>query len=89
MIRYGIGLALLAFAASANLALAQSGSDGGSIAVRGWLNPQRPRGEASPMHTSRDDQPRDEAVATVAAISTARGWSFRSARPVPAAARRR
>jgi hypothetical protein len=32
MIRYGIGLALLAFAATANVALAQSGS--GGIAVR-------------------------------------------------------
>jgi hypothetical protein len=31
MIRYGIGLALLAFAATANVALAQSGSGGGSI----------------------------------------------------------
>jgi hypothetical protein len=77
-------------------ALAQSGSAGGSIGndenrypVRDRLNPSDPHGEAGPKRTSREDPAHDETAVAVAAISTARGSSFQSARPVSAAARRR
>jgi hypothetical protein len=99
-IRHHITLTLLAASLAVMVApgtaLAQSGSAGGSIgndekSLSGSrsADPSDPHGEAGPKRTSREDPAHDEAAVAVAAISTARGSSFQSARPVPAAARRR
>jgi hypothetical protein len=60
IIRYGIGLAFLAFAATANVALAQSGSGGGSIgndekSLSGSrsVEPERPAQRSKPEEEPR------------------------------------